>query len=34
MNNGSAVLEGTHDLPKVKPSLKNEAPASVSAEGF
>ncbi len=34
LNNGSAVLEGTHDLPKVKPELKNEAPASVSAEGF
>lgn len=34
LNNGSAVLEGTHDLPRTKPTLKNEAPASVSAEGF
>jgi outer membrane lipopolysaccharide assembly protein LptE/RlpB len=34
LNNGSAVLKGTHDLPKTKPVLKNEAPESVSAEGF
>lgn len=34
LNNGSKVLKGTHDLPKTRPSLKNEAPESISEKGF